>query len=127
MTKAVQPPRQWAIARTPEDLGKFVNARRVSFGWTQRDLADHLGFPVRYLHEIESGKDTRAFVRLFDLLRTLGIEVHLEALPDSDSSDDLGDFSDLDLLEDFGVPTGPIGEPSDADRGAPDQLTRGKR
>jgi HTH-type transcriptional regulator/antitoxin HipB len=77
----------WTIAHTPEDLGKFVNTRRVSSGWTQRDLAEHLGFPVRYLHEIESGKDTLAFTRLFDLLRALGIEVRLEAV-DPDRDDD---------------------------------------
>lgn len=71
----------WAVARTPEDLGRFLNQRRVAHGWTQTDLAEHLGFPVRYLHELESGKNTLAYTRLFSLLGALGVEVRLHPLP----------------------------------------------
>lgn len=75
----------WAIVRTPADLGKFLAKRRVQAGWTQRELADHLGFPPRYLHEIESGKNTLAYTRLFTLLRELDLETRLEtASPDED-------------------------------------------
>lgn len=49
----------WAIAGTPEDLGRFVSTHRISSGWTRRDLAEHLGFPVRHLHEIEGGQARR--------------------------------------------------------------------
>ena len=69
----------WATVRTPEDLGQFLARRRAATGWTQRDLAEHLGFPPRYLHEIESGKQTLAYTRLFALLRALGVETRLEA------------------------------------------------
>lgn len=77
MADHAAPTRTWAVARSPEDLGRALNDRRVNLGWTQADLAEHLGFPVRYLHEIESGKHTLAYTRLFRLLATLGIDVRL--------------------------------------------------
>ncbi|HRD60237.1 helix-turn-helix domain-containing protein [uncultured Nocardioides sp.] len=69
----------WATVTTPGDLGQFLTRVRVAAGWTQRDLAQHLGFPVRYLHEIEAGKDTLAYARLFALLRTLDIDLQLSS------------------------------------------------
>lgn len=80
----------WAVVRTPEDLGRFLSRRRVEAGWTQRELAADLGFPYRYLHEIESGKHTLAYTRLFTLLRALSVDLRLEAAPidPSDRRDD---------------------------------------
>lgn len=72
--------RLWAAVRTPDDLGRFLARRRAAAGWTQHDLAEYLDIPPRYLHEIESGKHTRAYTRLFDLLRTLDIEARLEVV-----------------------------------------------
>lgn len=83
------PPRPtgpWATVRTPDDLGRFLARRRIESGWTQQELADYLEIPPRYLHEIESGKHTLAYTRLFSLLRTLGIEARLQVV---DSGDDL--------------------------------------
>lgn len=88
----------WAVVRTPEDLGKFLSRRRVDTGWTQRELAAHLGFPYRYLHEIESGKHTLAYTRLFTLLRSLSVELRVEAAPlsrDAQAADFFDDFDDL--------------------------------
>lgn len=92
----------WAAIRTPQDLGRFLTRRRVARGWTQQDLAQHLGFPVRYLHEIESGKDTRAYVRLFTLLRTLDIDLQLSHADTSDV-----DFNTAPDSEEPGPPPSP--------------------
>jgi HTH-type transcriptional regulator / antitoxin HipB len=67
----------WSVARTPADLGHFFSQCRVAQGWTQRELSERLGFSQRYLHEIETGKDTRAYTRLFALARALDVEILL--------------------------------------------------
>ncbi|WP_183099829.1 helix-turn-helix domain-containing protein [Nocardioides pelophilus] len=90
----------WAVVRSPEDLGKFVSRRRVQTGWTQRELAAHLGFPYRYLHEIESGKQTLAYTRLFALLRLLGIELRLEAASSGDGTSADGDDTESGQFSD---------------------------
>ncbi len=66
---------EWAKLTSTADLGAFLNRLRVRRGWTQADVAAHLGIPRRYLHELEAGKDVLAYTRLFALLRTLGAEL----------------------------------------------------
>ena len=88
--------RTWAVVRTPDDLGRFLARRRVAAGWTQQELADYLDIPPRYLHEIESGKHTLAYTRLFKLLRTLDIEARLEVIDDGSDGADEGSESDDD-------------------------------
>ncbi|MFB9315455.1 helix-turn-helix domain-containing protein [Nocardioides plantarum] len=78
--------RRWAIAHTPDDLGRFLAKRRSELGWKQQELAAHLGIPPRYLHEIEAGKDTLAYTRLFALLRELDVELRLETVPRADTT-----------------------------------------
>ena len=78
----------WATVRTPDDLGRFLARRRSAAGWTQQELAQHLDIPPRYLHEIESGKHTLAYTRLFDLLRALEIEARLEVVAPPDPLDE---------------------------------------
>lgn len=88
--------RTWAVVRTPDDLGRFLARRRAAAGWTQQELAEYLDIPPRYLHEIESGKHTLAYTRLFKLLRTLDIEARLEVIDDGADGDAEGSESDDD-------------------------------
>lgn len=79
---------EWATVRTAADLGVFLNRLRVRRGWTQADVAAHLGIPRRYLHELEAGKDVLAYTRLFALLRILGAELTISETAGTEAEDD---------------------------------------
>ena len=42
--------------KTPSELGKIIQSRRLSQNMTQKDLAQKLNIPVKMINEIESGK-----------------------------------------------------------------------
>jgi len=42
--------------KTPAELGKIIQSRRLSQNMTQKDLAQKLNIPVKMINEIESGK-----------------------------------------------------------------------
>ena len=42
--------------KTPAELGKLIQSRRLSQNMTQKDLAQKLNIPVKMINEIESGK-----------------------------------------------------------------------
>ncbi|MCL2466206.1 MAG: helix-turn-helix domain-containing protein [Micrococcales bacterium] len=69
----------WATVRSADGLGTFLNHLRVQRGWTQADVAEHLGIPRRYLHELESGKQILAYSRLFSLMNLLRAQMVLRA------------------------------------------------
>jgi len=77
----------WAAVRSVDDLGAFLNRLRVERGWTQADVAAHLGMPRRYLHELESGKQILAYSRLFALLDLLGAEAVVRTVGADGESD----------------------------------------
>lgn len=42
--------------KTPSELGKIIQSKRLSQNMTQKDLAQKLNIPVKMINEIESGK-----------------------------------------------------------------------
>uniref|UniRef100_A0A6C0BUV7 HTH cro/C1-type domain-containing protein n=1 Tax=viral metagenome TaxID=1070528 RepID=A0A6C0BUV7_9ZZZZ len=42
--------------KTPAELGKNIQSKRLSQNMTQKDLAQKLNIPVKMINEIESGK-----------------------------------------------------------------------
>ena len=42
--------------KTPSELGKIIQSKRLSQNMTQKDLAQKLNIPVKTINEIESGK-----------------------------------------------------------------------
>lgn len=72
---------RWAVARSPRDLGAFVQQTRQEKGISQSELADQLGLTRQYVSELESGTPTLYATRLFEILTELGVSVRLERQP----------------------------------------------
>ncbi|MCD9006337.1 helix-turn-helix domain-containing protein [Luteimonas sp. XNQY3] len=63
---------------TPGQIGQWVRAVRKAQGLRQDDLAGLIGASHVFLGDVERGKDTVQWGRLFAALRELGIEVRLD-------------------------------------------------
>ncbi|MCC5074043.1 helix-turn-helix domain-containing protein [Xanthomonas campestris] len=60
------------------DIGAYVRAVRKAQGLRQDDLAALAGTSHVVLGNVERGKDTVQMGRVFEVLRQLGIQVHLD-------------------------------------------------
>ncbi len=69
-------------ASSPQELGRFLRQARVARGMSQSQIAAELGTSQAYISELESGKDSLALTRVFDLMRITGVRMRVE-LPDS--------------------------------------------
>ena len=70
-----------------EQLGAAIRAERKRLGVTQRELAMVAGTGVRFIVELERGKETARVGSIFKILRALGITTHLD-LSDHARGDD---------------------------------------
>lgn len=69
---------QWPSATRIESatvLGELVRHTRKSQGLTLETLAGLCGLSIRFLSELENGRDTCSFVRIMRVLETLGIDL----------------------------------------------------
>ena len=64
--------------KTPKDVGKIICSRRKELGLKQQDAAGLLGVGVRFLSELERGKDTIALGKALMVLDGLGIKLSAE-------------------------------------------------
>ena len=55
----------------PDDLRRALKEAREKRGWTQRDLASHLGLTQKHISGIESGKIVPRYDTLLELVRAL--------------------------------------------------------
>lgn len=62
---------------TPKDLGKIVRATRKKLGVTQKDLALTSGTGLRFVIDLEKGKETCQIGKALTILHTLGIRLAL--------------------------------------------------
>lgn len=61
--------------QSPQDLGVLVREERKKLGWTQAELANHVGVKPLWVSEFERGK-TRAQIGLvFRTLKALGLSI----------------------------------------------------
>jgi transcriptional regulator with XRE-family HTH domain len=67
-TKGIKPLRQKAL---PADIRRALKQARKKRGWSQRDLARHLGIAQRHVSGIESGKIVPRYDTLLELVRML--------------------------------------------------------
>ena len=56
-------------------LGHFVKARRASVKLTQPELAEKAGVGLRFLRELEQGKETLRLDKVNQVLHLFGYEV----------------------------------------------------
>ena len=62
---------------SPQDLGKLIRDTRKRLGVTQRDLALTSGTGLRFVIDLEKGKETCQIGKALTILNTLGIKVTL--------------------------------------------------
>lgn len=67
--------------KTPAYLGRAVKDVRKRKEMTQRALADITGTSVKFVSNVESGKQTVQMDKLFDLLRALSLHVYVSDTP----------------------------------------------
>ena len=65
------------MRNTPADIGAVIRTTRKNLGVTQRDLALTSGTGLRFIIELEKGKETCEIGKALRVLHTLGIEIIL--------------------------------------------------
>jgi y4mF family transcriptional regulator len=68
-----------SMALTVEEIGKQVREARKALKVTQKDLALTSGTGLRFIIELEKGKETCQIGKVLTVLQTLGI--HLQLTP----------------------------------------------
>ena len=66
---------------TPKQIGKLIRETRKNFGVKQRDLALASGTGIRFVSDLEKGKETCEIGKTLTILNTLGIKVTLTPPP----------------------------------------------
>lgn len=61
----------------PNNLGRQLQQRRKSLGLTQRQVADFTGVSVRFVHELEHGKQSVHLGKVSAVAGLLGLELGL--------------------------------------------------
>lgn len=59
---------------TSNELGKIIQKRRKSLGMKQADLALVSGTGVRFISDLENGKETCVIGKTLKVMQTLGME-----------------------------------------------------
>lgn len=59
------------------ELGGVVRAARKAQALSQEDLAGMTGTGRRFISELEQGKNTAQVGKVFQVLRSLGVAIHL--------------------------------------------------
>jgi len=62
---------------TPQEIGRLVRQTRKALGVTQRELALTSGTGLRFIVDVEKGKETAEFGKVLTILQTLGIQLTL--------------------------------------------------
>ena len=76
MDTSAPPQRTWQV-RDAKAVGVSIRDVRFRLGMTQGELADAVGIDRQYMSELERGKETEHLVRLFQVLKVLGVKVML--------------------------------------------------
>jgi HTH-type transcriptional regulator / antitoxin HipB len=70
-----------ALKYTPQDIGRLVRETRKGLGVTQKELALTSGTGLRFIIELEKGKETAEIGKVLTILQTLGIQFTLTPPP----------------------------------------------
>jgi y4mF family transcriptional regulator len=65
------------VKYTVQEVGKIVRASRKRLGVTQKDLALTSGTGLRFVIDLERGKETCQIGKVLTVLHTLGIRIAL--------------------------------------------------
>jgi len=64
--------------KDPKSLGELIRETRKKAGVTQKELALVAGTGLRFVGELENGKPTCHVGKVFEVLRSLGLEIRVE-------------------------------------------------
>ena len=59
------------------DLGKLISKKRKSMQLTQSEFAALSGVGVRFISELENGKESIHFGKVLKILENMGLELHI--------------------------------------------------
>ncbi len=65
---------------TAENIGQIVKTRRKELGMNQADLAMSSGNGVRFISDLENGKETCHLGKAMRVLETLGVEIQINPI-----------------------------------------------
>ena len=65
------------MSYTPAQIGKLIRDTRKKLGVTQKDLALTSGTGMRFIVDLEKGKETCQIGKTLAILNTLGIKIAL--------------------------------------------------
>jgi HTH-type transcriptional regulator/antitoxin HipB len=65
------------VKYTPHDIGDLIRGTRKRLGVTQKDLALTAGTGLRFVIDLEKGKETCELGKSLRILQTLGIKLTL--------------------------------------------------
>lgn len=68
---------------SPEELGLYLFKERKHLKLTQREISEFADVGRKFIIEIEKGKATAQLGKVFELLNSLGLELHLTKRGDS--------------------------------------------
>lgn len=66
-----------SVKYTPHDIGRLIRETRKRLGATQKALALTSGTGLRFVIDLEKGKDTCEIGKALTVLQTLGIRITL--------------------------------------------------
>ncbi len=69
------------MRNTPQQIGQLIRATRKALGVTQKDLALTSGTGLRFVIDLEKGKETCEIGKALTVLQTLGIKLTLTPPP----------------------------------------------
>jgi len=67
----------------PKELGQYLLKERKSLKLTQREISEFADVGRKFIIELEKGKATAQLGKVFELLNSLGLELHLIKRGDS--------------------------------------------
>ena len=72
------------ITQSPKQLGAAIRARRKELKVTQKDLTLTCGTGLRFIIDLEKGKQTCQIGKILQVLNALGLELQI-AIPGGDT------------------------------------------
>ncbi len=58
-----------------EDLGRAIRARRKELGYTQSEIAEFNQCSLRFISELERGKDGAGITKVIRIANSLGLDI----------------------------------------------------
>ncbi|MBC2889461.1 helix-turn-helix domain-containing protein [Gordonibacter massiliensis (ex Traore et al. 2017)] len=66
---------QTDIAYDPQDVGRAIRARRKKLGYTQAEVARFNQCSIRFLSELERGKEGAGIGQVIRIMNSLGLDL----------------------------------------------------